>query len=165
MSKAEEIIRELNLQPHPREDGFFVETYRAKARVSWEALSGRYDGTRCLSTAIYFLLTDRGFSEMHRLRSDEIFHYYAGAPAEMLQLHPDGSGKLLLLGNDFAAGHRPQILVPANVWQGTRTMGEYTLFGCTVAPGFEYSDYQSGQREKLQASYPQYAEKIRSLTR
>ena len=145
---AQEIISMLNLQPHPREDGYFVETYRSTDRVTWEALPAFYHGTRSFSTAIYFLLTANGFSEMHRLRSDEIFHYYAGAPAEMLQL-AENSGRVLRLGNDLAKEESPQIVVPRNVWQGMKTTGEFTLFGCTVAPGFEYSDYESGKSRRV----------------
>ena len=145
---AEEIIGALRLQPHPKEKGFFVEAYR----------SG-------YSTAIYFLLTADGFSEMHRLRSDEIFHYYAGSAAEMLQLHEDGSGNVIRLGNNLAAGEQPQIVVPRGTWQGMKTTGELTLFGCTVAPPFQYADYQSGNRNALIRRYPQFETLIKELTR
>ncbi|HSP06541.1 MAG TPA: cupin domain-containing protein [Acidobacteriota bacterium] len=162
---ADEVIRRLNLQPHPREAGFFAETHRSGDRVAWEALPATYDGTRCFSTAIYFLLKADGFSEMHRLRSDEIYHFYKGAPAEMLLLFPDGSGKILRLGNDLDAGEVPQIVVPRNVWQGMIPLGDYTLSGCTVSPGFEYSDYQAGQREDLIRKYPQWTAAIARRTR
>ena len=162
---ADEIIRLLNLQPHPREAGFFVETHRSADRVAWEALPATYDGTRCFSTAIYFLLKGEGFSEMHRLRSDEIFHFYKGVPVEILLLFPDGSGKILRLGNDLEAGEVPQIIVPRNVWQGMIPLGGYTLLGSTVSPGFEYSDYESGQRENLMREYPQWSEAIARRTR
>jgi uncharacterized protein len=162
---ADEIIRLLHLQPHPKEDGFFAETYRAAESISWEALPPRYDGSRPHSTAIYFLLKAGGFSEMHRLRSDEVFHFYDGAPAQILLLHSDGHGELQTLGRDWHAGERPQIVVPRHTWQGLRTTGEYTLMGTTVAPAFQYSDFESGQREKLTADYPQFADLIRQLTR
>lgn len=161
---ADEIIRLLKLQPHPKERGFFVETYRSSDRVSWDALSGRYDGTRVYSTAIYFLLKQGSFSEMHRLRSDELFHYYAGAPAEILLLHSSGNGELLRLGNKLEVEEKPQIVVPRGTWQGLRTTGEYTLMGTTVAPGFEYSDYETGNRDDLIAQYPAFAALIRELT-
>lgn len=161
---ADEVIRLLKLQPHPRERGFFVESYRSADRVSWESLSGRYEGTRVYSTAIYFLLKKGSFSEMHRLRSDEIFHFYLGAPAEILLLHPDKTGEVARLGNNLEEKERPQIVVPRGTWQGIRTTGDFTLMGTTVAPGFEYSDYESGNRTELIALYPQFATLIRELT-
>lgn len=162
---ADEIIHRLNLQPHPREDGYFAETYRSTDRMTWESLPGRYEGAHCFSTAIYFLLKSGGFSEMHRLRSDEVFHYYKGAPARLLVLCPDGSGQVVHFGNDLSAGQVPQFVVPRNCWQGMMTEGEYTLFGCTVAPGFEYSDYESGNKSELLSKYPEFAKWIARLTR
>jgi predicted cupin superfamily sugar epimerase len=162
--KPQQIIQQLGLQPHPREKGFFVETYRSREKLAWEALPARYDGTRSYCTAIYFLLTKDGFSEMHRLKSDEIIHFYSGAPAELLLLDQNGNGEIIVVGNNLAKGERPQVVVPASCWQGMRTMGEYTLFGCTVSPGFEYSDYEQGKREILLQQYPKYKEKIIQLT-
>lgn len=162
---AEEIIRILKLQPHPKEDGFFVETYRCSETIAWEALPSRYGGTRAYSTAIYFLLKAGGFSEMHRLRSDEVFHFYAGSPAEILLLDAEGNGKTKRLGNRLEVGELPQIVVPAMCWQGMRSTGEFSLLGTTVAPGFEYVDYQSGNREELISQYPAFADLIRALTR
>lgn len=162
---ADDIINRFGLQPHPKEDGYFVETYRSADRISWEALPGRYQGDRAYSTAIYFLLTEKGFSELHRLSSDEIYHYYMGAPLELLLLLPDGSGKRLRLGNDLEAGEQPQIVVPRNSWQGAFTTGQYTLFGCTVAPGFEYPDYEAGNCAELVKQYPQFETNIKRLTR
>lgn len=145
--KAQDIINLLQLKSHPKEKGYFVETYRSD---------------NC--TAIYFLLTAEGFSEMHRLKSDEIFHFYDGDPAELLLLSPDGKGELLKFGRSIDKGERPQIIIPAGCWQGMRTKGEYTLFGCTVSPGFEYSDYEKARRKELIARYPEFAEKITQLT-
>jgi predicted cupin superfamily sugar epimerase len=163
---AEEIIAHLKLKPHPREDGFFIETYRSTEKTAWEALPPRYDGTRSHSTAIYFLLTSKGFSEMHRIQSDEIFHFYAGATTKLLLLYPQtGRGQVLKLGNDLLSDESPQIVVPRGCWQGMRTTGEFTLMGTTVAPGFEYSDYESGNREELIRLYPAFADRIRALTR
>ena len=157
---CDELIRLLNLQPHPRENGFFRETYRSDESTS----AGRYGGARSRSTAIYFLLKAGGFSEMHRLQSDEIFHFYLGAPAELLLLKNDGQGEIIPIGNQIEAGERPQVVVPRSCWQGMRSTGEYTLLGTTVAPGFEYADYESGSREELIRQYPQFAELIRKLT-
>ena len=94
----------LNLQPHPAEGGFFVETYRSEERIAAASLPGRYKGDRSFGTAIYYLLIPDTFSAIHRLASDEIFHFYRGDPLEMLQLFPGGSGRLFMLGPDLLAG-------------------------------------------------------------
>ena len=154
---AEEIIRRLNLKKHPMEGGYFVETYRTEEKC----------GERSLSTAIYFLLTDETFSEMHRVQGDEMYHFYYGDPVEHLQLFPDGSGKIITIGNDIAAGHQPQVIVPGGVWQGSRMAagGRVALMGTTMAPGFEYRDYYSGDLDTLVASFPDFRELIAALTR
>ncbi|HEY7676597.1 MAG TPA: cupin domain-containing protein, partial [Candidatus Methylomirabilis sp.] len=133
----------LGLRPHPAEGGFFVETYRAGEGVPAEALPARYGGARAFSTAIYYLLTPDTFSAMHRLASDEVFHFYLGDPVEMLHLFPDGSGRAVTLGPDLLAGMRPQVVVPRGVWQGSRLApgGRLALLGTTVAPGFDLADY------------------------
>ncbi|MGA7855111.1 MAG: cupin domain-containing protein [Candidatus Acidiferrales bacterium] len=161
-----EQIRELSkMQPHPIEGGYFAETYRSAATVPRSALGG-YPGDRSLSTAIYYLLTPDTFSAMHRVRGDEMFHFYLGDPVEMLQLKPDASGEVLLLGQDIASGMRLQHNVLGGVWQGSRLKkgGKYALLGTTMAPGFEYEDYETGERQELIARYPQHAELITALT-
>jgi len=126
-----------------------------------------YEGPRAASTAIYYLFTPRGFSILHRVASDEIFHFYLGDPLEMLLLHPDGSSQLLELSSRLLEGGRPQIVVPAGVWQGTRLKsgGAMALSGATVAPGFEYTDYEEGVRGVLLEQYPLEGERIVALTR
>jgi predicted cupin superfamily sugar epimerase len=164
---ADELIALLNLSPHPAEGGFFAETYRCDEGVAADALPLRYGSPRSFCTAIYYLLTPHTFSAMHRLRSDEVFHFYAGDPVEMLHLRPDGTGELFILGSDIGAGMRPQLVVPRGVWQGARLKpgGSYALLGCTVAPGFDYADYQAASREELLRAYPTYRELILALTR
>jgi uncharacterized protein len=166
MLTAEQIRELLTMQPHPIEGGYFAETYRSAATMPGSALGG-YPGDRSLSTAIYYLLTPESFSAMHRVRGDEMFHFYLGDPVEMLQLKPDGTAEVLLLGQDIAAGMRLQHNVPGGVWQGSRLRvgGKYALLGTTMAPGFEYDDYETGKREELIARYPQRAELITALTR
>src|SRR5215213_9386522 len=109
MARADEIIARLQLQPHPREGGYFRETYRAAESFTPAQLPARYGAARSASTAIYYLLTPNTFSEMHRLASDEVFHFYAGAPVRMLQLFPDGQGREVVLGSDVLAGQQPQV--------------------------------------------------------
>lgn len=166
MTRVERIIEALALQPHPCEGGWFVETYRSEGRIPKSVLPSEYGSDRSCSTAIYYLLTPETFSEMHRLPSDEIFHFYLGDPVTMLRLFPDGASERVHLGGDLLAGQRVQLLVPGGVWQGTflEEGGEFALLGCTVSPGFDYSDYESGDRAKLIAAYPHEREFIERLT-
>ena len=163
---AEEIIVLLKLKPHPKEGGFFSETYRADEMVPPGILPKRYAGPRAFGTCIYYLLTPTTFSAVHRLQSDEIFHFYLGDPVEMLQLHPDGTGEAIVLGHDLGVGMFPQVIVPRGVWQGSRLIpgGKFALLGCTVAPGFDYADYEHGKREELGRLFPKFQEKIVALT-
>ncbi|WP_446743284.1 cupin domain-containing protein [Silvibacterium acidisoli] len=164
---ADEIKKYLKLEPHPCEGGSFLQTWRAEEAIPQSALPSRYQGERYAGTCIYYLLEPGTFSEMHRLASDEIFHFYVGDPIEMLQLLPDGSSRTLVLGNDLAAGQHPQLIVPKHVWQGSRLMpgGSVALLGCTVSPGFDYTDYETGHYEPLAGQYPDAEEMIRALTR
>jgi predicted cupin superfamily sugar epimerase len=167
MLTAEGVIRRLELVPHPCEGGFFRETYRAQLIIPSGALPSEYIGDRRASTAIYFLLTPETFSEMHRLPTDEVFHFYLGDSVEMLQLHPDGTGEVIRLGSDLAAGERPQVLAPGGTWQGSRLApgGKWALLGTTVAPGFDFADYTSGRRGELITAFPEFAVMIMALTR
>jgi len=164
---AEEIKRILGLEPHPREGGYFVQTWKSEERIPVAALPSRYSGARAAGTAIYYLLEPSTFSEIHRLISDEVFHFYLGDPVQMLQLWPDGSSRVVTLGNDLAAGMLPQLIVPKNVWQGSRLVpgGEVALLGCTVSPGFDYADYETGKRGDLLREHPESAALIEALTR
>lgn len=164
---AEEIKRRLGLRPHPREGGWFAETWRAQETIAGVALPERYGEERAAGTAIYYLLEPGNFSEMHRLRSDEVFHFYLGDPVEMLQLLPDGTGRRVLLGTDLAAGMLPQTVVPQGVWQGSKLVegGRFALLGCTVSPGFDYADYESGTRADLLAEWREWGDLIEGLTR
>jgi predicted cupin superfamily sugar epimerase len=158
-----DIIARLELAPHPREGGYFRETYRADEAA---APAARYAGARSAATAIYYLLTPATVSALHRLASDEVFHFYAGDPVEQLRLHPDGRGEIVVIGNDIMRGLRPQTVVPRGVWQGARLApgGRFALLGCTVAPGFDYADYGEGERADLVAAYPQFRDLIATLT-
>jgi predicted cupin superfamily sugar epimerase len=157
---ADEIKKLLNLAPHPCEGGWFVQSWRSEETIPHAALPARYSGERAAGTCIYYLLE-------HRLASDEIFHFYYGDPVQMLQLLPDGSGRTVVMGNDLAKGQHPQLIVEKNVWQGSRLVpgGQVALLGCTVSPGFDYADYETGQRDALVRSYGQFAELITMLTR
>ena len=165
---AEDVKRLLGLAPHPREGGWYVRTYEAGETIVPETFEdGRYPSARRTGTAIYYLLEPDTFSEMHRLKSDEVFHFYAGDAVEMLQLMPDGSGRCVVIGNDLAAGERPQVVVGRGVWQGSRLVagGKWALMGCTVSPGFEFEDYEEGGRKSLSEGWPEFSEVIAKLTR
>jgi len=163
---AQEVIDLLGLIPHPEEGGWFLEIHRSSESFPLDNLPERYSGNRCHSTAIYYLLTPETYSHMHRLVTDEIFHFYAGDPCEMLQLHQDGSGETITLGNDLLSGQKPQVRVPCSSWQGMRLLpgGTFALMGCTVAPGFEFADYAHGTRQSLVDNCPKFKEQIIRLT-
>ncbi|MBZ5760915.1 MULTISPECIES: cupin domain-containing protein [Rhizobium] len=129
--RPEDIIRELGMQPHP-EGGWYVQTFRDSTGEA-----------RGHSTAIYYMLQSGERSHWHRVRdAAEVWHYYAGAPLA-LDISENGQGKTtIVLGTDFASGERPQAIVPADWWQAAETTGDYTLVGCTVAPGFEFSSFE-----------------------
>jgi predicted cupin superfamily sugar epimerase len=158
---ADEIKTLLKLEPHPVEGGFFRRTYSSRESVELAR------GVRSAGTAIYYLLEQGSFSEMHVLESDEIFHFYLGDPVEMLQLYSDGRSAVFTLGSDLAAGQQVQIVVQAGVWQGTRLVGDgkVALLGCTVTPGFDFVDYRDGSYAELVAKWPEETERIRALTR
>ncbi|MFM8272956.1 MAG: cupin domain-containing protein [Gemmata sp.] len=162
---ADDVIRLLQLQPHPVEGGFFRETYRSAATLPATALPA-HGAARNVSTAIYYLLKPGHVSELHVLPGDEVFHFYLGAPVKMLRLWPDGRGEEVVLGSDVAGGAAPQVVVPGGVWQGTRLLGAtgFALLGCTVAPGFDYADYRSASRAELTARWPRFAGEIKTLT-
>ena len=160
---ADEVKKLLGLVPHPREGGCYIRTYESTEMISLP----RYPGLRRTGTAIYYLLEPGTFSEMHRLKSDEIFHFYAGDPVEMLQLRQGEPGRIVVIGNNLAAGELPQVVVPKSVWQGSRLRngGAWALLGCTVSPGFEFEDYDAGDEAELLGLWPEWAEMIAELTR
>ena len=167
MLTAERIKELLDLHPLPEEGGYYAETYRAEL-LPPAVLPGRSVDPRAAKTAIYYLLTPDCFSALHRLPTDEIFHFYLGDPVEQLHLFPDGDGRVVRIGPDLLAGERPQVLAPRGVWQGARRASDgvhgYALLGTTMAPGFDAADYEGGRREDLIAAYPAFREWIEALT-
>jgi uncharacterized protein len=158
---AETLIRELALAPHP-EGGYFRETFRAEL-LPFE-LDGR--GARSASTAIYFLLKGEDFSAFHRVRSDEVWHHYAGTQLTLHTLDAGRGHETFTLGPRVERGERPQFVVGANVYQAARLAGPgYALCGCTVAPGFDFADFELPTRAALTALFPSAAEIVHGLTR
>jgi predicted cupin superfamily sugar epimerase len=166
---AERLIALLRLVPLPVEGGHYRETFVADETIAAGALPARYGRPKTLSTAIYYLLTadPDSFSALHRLPTEEVFHFYLGDPVEMLMLHPDGRGERVALGHGLEAGQRVQHVVPRGVWQGTRLLdgGRFALMGTTMAPGFDRQDYENGDRDELIRRYPAEADRIVRLTR
>lgn len=165
--KIEKLKELLGLAPLPGEGGFYAETYRSEETITPDCLPARYAGARSFATAIYYLLTQETFSAMHRLQSDEIYHFYLGDPVELLVLERGTPGAIVTLGNDPALGMRPQFAVPRGAWQGSRLKagGEFALMGTTVTPGFDFADWALGERNTLIASFPRFKEIIAKLTR
>jgi len=167
---AERLAALFGLKPLPVEGGLFARTYLSADMCSGEVLPERYAGQQhAFGSAIFMLFTDApdSFSAVHRLKTDEVFHFYLGDPFELLLLYPDGTSRTVVLGQDVFAGQPVQFVVPAGVWQGSRLLpgGEYALFGTTMAPAFSVKDFEAGVREELMQQYPQEAQRIRSLTR
>lgn len=168
-----QIIAALNLKPLPREGGWFIQSYLSDEYIDAPCLPPRYSRRKAFGSVIYYLLTDEAdsFSALHKLTTDETWHFYLGDPAELLLLYPDGRGERVTLGNDILNGERLQSHVPKNVWQGGRLRGElqkrtgYSLMGTTMAPAFDPEDFQLGNRKKLIKEYPGFAREIESLTR
>ncbi len=164
---ARQLIERYKMELIPEEGAWFALTYRSNESVTVAGAS-RYAGARCAYSAIYCVETRMDFSGLHRLATDELWHFYDGFPLELLLLHPDGGGETVRFGRNVAAGEHPQYLVPRGVWQASRPIGEddaWTFFGNTLAPGFEYTDFEIGYRDELQARYPAFAAKIAELTR
>lgn len=161
LPSAEDVIAALELSPHP-EGGFYRETFRAAMQVT----SALTRADRAASTAIYFLLREGDLSALHRVRSDEAWHHYLGAPLELHTISPTGVHERVMLGKDLARGERPQYVVPADTWQAARIVGEgYGLFGCTVAPGFDFEDFSLPTRDELVDLFPELSNTIEALTR
>ncbi len=158
-------IEKLQLEPHP-EGGYFRQTYRSGMLIAREALPG-IGGARPASTAIYFLLEGKNYSAFHRLRSDEVWHFYAGAPLIVHVISPDGAYSSILLGQKLEAGQVLQAVVPAGCWFASHVEDwkSFAVVGCTVSPGFDFADFEMGKRAELVERYPEHRELIERLTR
>ncbi len=158
-------IEKLALMPHP-EGGYYREIYRSSESIPKEALPERFGGARSFCTSIFYLLKGGQVSRLHRLKSDEIWHFYDGAPVTIHTIAPDGGFAETQLGRDAEAGQVFQAMVPAGTWLGASVSldGSYSLVGCTVAPGFDFADFELGRREKLLDMFPEHSELIRKLT-
>ncbi|MCE5241568.1 MAG: cupin domain-containing protein [Desulfobacteraceae bacterium] len=159
-------VERLGLEEHP-EGGFYRRTYQADEAIPGECLPERFGGARLLSTAIYYLLPGGGFSAFHRIKSDEMWHFYAGVPLDLHMLDDGGVHSTVRLGRDFDRGEVFQAVVKAGVWFGAVVCDpeSYSLVGCTVAPGFAFEDFELACREDLLARFPEHREIVERLTR
>lgn len=159
-------VEKLGLIAHP-EGGYFKETYRADGAIK---IGPPFSGERSYSTAIYFLLKRGQVSKLHRIKSDEMWHFYSGSSVTISAIESDGSLKKYLLGPDYEKGERFQVMIKAGAWFGASVnavQGDklaYSLVGCTVAPGFAFEDFEMGDRGKLLGEYPKLKEVIEVLT-
>lgn len=162
---AAELVTRLHLLRHP-EGGWYRETYRAAEQIAGSALPERFGGDRCFSTAIYFLLEPGDFSALHRIKADELWHFYSGSSVLVHRIDPDGSYQRLQLGPHLAAGEQFQLVIPAGCWFGAEPIGNgHALVGCTVAPGFDFADFELAERAQLISRYAQHKDLITRLTR
>ena len=165
-NNARRWIEKLRLEAHP-EGGYFRQTYRSEVMIAREALPAGFGGARAASTAIYFLLEGENFSAFHRLRSDEVWHFYAGSPLVVEVIDPVGARSTILLGEDPDVGQAFQAVVRAGCWFASHVADwkGWSLVGCTVAPGFDFDDFETARREELVRQFPQHRELIERLTR
>lgn len=155
-------VKKLKLEPHP-EGGWFKEVYRSVESIDKEALPQRFSGSRNYSTAIYYLLEKGDYSAFHRIKSDELWHFYDGDSLEIIEITPSGVLAKHVLGIDPSLNVLPQITIAARSWFAARPLGSYTLAGCTVSPGFDFQDFEMASREALLSEFPQHKNIIGKL--
>jgi len=162
----DELVDKLALTPHP-EGGFFKETYRSLGEIDASSLPESYGGKRNYSTCIYFLLTSANFSAFHRIKQDEIWHFYDGAPIKIHMISPTGAYSYQLVGRNITQGELPQFVVPGGYWFASEvvTPDSYALAGCTVSPGFSFEDFELKPAAELTDLFPEHKTIITRLTR
>ncbi len=166
MITVQQLIEKYQLLPHP-EGGYYSRTYESEELIPANALPERFDAERLISTAIYFLLDGKNFSAFHRIKSDELWHFYAGDGLQIYVIHPDGRGEILKLGNDLSNGFSFQHVVKAGCWFASKPITEngFSFTGCTVAPGFDFADFELAEKKQLQKEYPQHNKWIETFCR
>jgi len=159
---ADQIIKILDLVPLPGEGGYFRETFKSTHLLGAACLPENYNIPHSFSSVIYYLITPESFSAMHKLPTEEIWHFYLGDPAQQIQILPNGEVKQIRIGNQIFDGDVPQVIVPAHCWQGTKLVegGQFALFATTMSPGFEFSDFVVADKNALIKSNPLFKEAI-----
>lgn len=158
-------IDHLKLSKHP-EGGYFKEVYRSNEFVNIKSLPDRYTSFRSFSTSIYFLLKSDEFSAFHRLKSDEIWHFYEGSSIVIFAISPDGTLSKTYVGNNCDKGERFQLLIPKGFWFAAivNALDSFSLVGCTVSPGFDFEDFEMGKKSDLEKKFPQHKKIISKYT-
>ncbi len=166
MRQPQDLIQQYKLQPHP-EGGWYTETYKSNEQIPASGLPARFQGNRFFSSAIYFLLEKGDFSAFHQIKSDECWHFYAGGSLLIYILYPHGSLEVVSLGPNAANGDCFQYVVPANTWFASMPADNsvFSFVGCTVAPAFDFADFELASRQSLIEAYPQHSDLITRLTR
>lgn len=166
MITVQQLIEKYQLLPHP-EGGYYCRTYASEESIASNALPKRFSSDRLISTAIYFLLDGTNFSAFHRIKSDELWHFYAGDGLQIYVIHPDGRGEILKLGNDLSNEFSFQHVVKAGCWFASKPITEngFSFTGCTVAPGFDFADFELAEKKELLKLYPEHEEWIEILCR
>lgn len=164
--KAKIIAEKLGLQPHP-EGGYFKEIYRAEEKIGNPELPERFSGDRNFSTSIYFMLSGNEKSHFHRIKSDEIWHFYSGTTLVLHLIDAAGNYSTVKIGNDILAGETPQAFIPHGNWFAAEVedKNSYALVGCTVSPGFDFADFELATQKELCEKYPEYSELIKVFTK
>lgn len=165
MLSAQQLIQQFDLKPHP-EGGWYKETYRSSEYIPRNALPKRFYGEKVFSTAIYFLLESKNFSAFHRIKSDECWHFYAGDPLQLYVIQMDGGLDIVELGGEIVKRQLFQYVVPANCWFASRPAqgSAFCFTGCTVAPGFDFADFELADAIYLSALYPRHEKIIKELS-
>lgn len=163
MNESKDWISKLDLLDHP-EGGHYKEVYRSEETIPSQILPDRFSGDRFFSTSIYYLLRRCEFSKFHRIKSDEIWHFYAGSPMQIIHIDKDGKLIKRQLGIDIENEITPQLIVYAGDWFAAQSLGDYSLVGCTVSPGFDFTDFEIADRKKLISAFPQHQQIIEEFS-
>ncbi len=165
MLTKQDLIEQLHLEKHP-EGGYYKETYRSKITLKKESLPSEFGSVRSISTCIYFMLTSDEFSAFHKVNQDEIWHFYLGSSILLHMISPDSEYSKIKIGTNFSNGEIPQFVVPAQYWFAAEVIQpeSFALVGCTVAPGFDFEDFELAKRKELQQKFPKHQALISRLT-
>ena len=165
-SKLKEVIKTLGLKHHPIEGGYFRETFRSNEKTLRGALPQRFDGDRSFMTQIYYVISPNRISSLHKMLADETWHFYLGSPINLVEITPDGKVIETKMGTDLSAGQVPQYTVANGNWLGAWNLepDQFSLVGCSVAPGMELDDYEHGLRADLLKMFPHLEDLIMKLT-
>ena len=166
IDKTKQIVEKLNLLPHP-EGGYYKEVYRSDEQIKSESLPNRFGGNRNFCTSIYFLLEGEDKSHFHKIKSDEIWHFYSGTTIILHLIDSEGIHKCVKVGNNIEKDEMPQGVVPYGVWFAAEVEDKtsFALVGCTVSPGFDFNDFELAERENLLRMFPNHSEVIRRFTK